>query len=197
MLIVIIILVLLLGSGGGYYGHSRWGYGGGAGVGLGTILLILLVVYLLGGFRWDGARDIENMVILTNALTPTLPEAPQPPPDKGLDSTVLSLGFDVPKLRLLEAAIRAGGFDVVSVTSGILARFEIEMGRCGVFLTCDHVPTAANRELIGLFRRNCSRGWVILVTTDDNADHLEADVWVRESNEPKGIVESLRSRVNI
>jgi hypothetical protein len=42
---------LLLGSGGGYYGHSRWGYGGGAGIGLGTILLILLLAYLLGGFR--------------------------------------------------------------------------------------------------------------------------------------------------
>jgi hypothetical protein len=51
MLILIIILVLLLGSGGGYYGHSRWGVGGGAGVGLGTILLVVLIVFLLGGFR--------------------------------------------------------------------------------------------------------------------------------------------------
>jgi hypothetical protein len=51
MLILLIILLLLLGGGGGYYGHSRWGYGGGAGIGLGTILLIVLVVYLLGGIR--------------------------------------------------------------------------------------------------------------------------------------------------
>jgi hypothetical protein len=51
MLILIIILVLVLGGGGGFYGHSRWGYGGGAGIGLGTILLILLIAYLLGGFR--------------------------------------------------------------------------------------------------------------------------------------------------
>src|SRR6267142_1127588 len=50
-LILIILLVLLLGGGGGYYGHSRWGYGGGAGVGLGTMLLILLVVWLAGGFN--------------------------------------------------------------------------------------------------------------------------------------------------
>lgn len=51
MLILLIILILVLGGGGGYYGHSRWGYGGGAGIGLGTICVILLIVYLLGGFR--------------------------------------------------------------------------------------------------------------------------------------------------
>ncbi len=51
MLIVLIVLLLLLGGGGGYYGHSRWGYGGSAGVGLGTILLIILLVWLLGGIH--------------------------------------------------------------------------------------------------------------------------------------------------
>jgi len=51
ILILIILLVLLLGGGGGYYGHSRWGYRGGAGVGLGTILLVLLIIYIVGGFR--------------------------------------------------------------------------------------------------------------------------------------------------
>ncbi len=48
MLLLIIILVLLFGGGGGYYGYSRWGYGGGLGI-LGTVLLIVLVLYLLGG----------------------------------------------------------------------------------------------------------------------------------------------------
>jgi hypothetical protein len=52
MWILIILLLLLLGGGGGYYGHSRWGYGGGAGIGLGTILVILLVVYMLGGLHF-------------------------------------------------------------------------------------------------------------------------------------------------
>jgi hypothetical protein len=51
MLILLIVLLVVLGGGGGYYGHSRWGYGGGAGIGLGTILLILLVVYMLGGIH--------------------------------------------------------------------------------------------------------------------------------------------------
>ena len=48
MLLLIILLVLLFGGGGGYYGYSRWGTGGGLGI-VGTVLLIVLVVYLLGG----------------------------------------------------------------------------------------------------------------------------------------------------
>ena len=52
MLILLIILLLVFGGGGGYYGHTRWGPGGGAGIGLGTILMILLIVYLLGGLRY-------------------------------------------------------------------------------------------------------------------------------------------------
>jgi hypothetical protein len=138
------------------------------------------------------------MATITNTLTHELAKAPQPPRSKGLDSTVLSLDFDIPKLRMREAAIRTGGFGVLSVASGVQARFEIEMGRCGIFLTGDHVPAAENRDLIGLFRRNCSRGWVIFVTTDDRAslraDQMDADVWVREADDPKGIVESLRIR---
>lgn len=48
MLLLIILLVVLFGGGGGYYGYSRWGMGGGLGI-VGTVLVILLVVYLLGG----------------------------------------------------------------------------------------------------------------------------------------------------
>jgi hypothetical protein len=51
MLILLIILLLVFGGGGGYYGHSRWGPSGGAGVGLGTVLLIILIAYMVGGFR--------------------------------------------------------------------------------------------------------------------------------------------------
>jgi hypothetical protein len=50
MLLLIILLVLLFGGGGGYYGYSRWGTGGGLGI-VGTVLVIVLVVYLLGGIR--------------------------------------------------------------------------------------------------------------------------------------------------
>ena len=50
MLLLLVLLILLFGGGGGYYGYSRWGYGGGLGI-VGTVLLIVLVVYLLGGIR--------------------------------------------------------------------------------------------------------------------------------------------------
>jgi hypothetical protein len=52
MLLLIIVLVLLFGGFGGYWGHSTYGPTypwAGPGIGLGTILVILLIVYLLGG----------------------------------------------------------------------------------------------------------------------------------------------------
>ena len=50
MLILLIILLLLFGGGGGYYGYSRWGTRGGLGI-FGTVLLIVLIVYPVGGIR--------------------------------------------------------------------------------------------------------------------------------------------------
>ena len=50
MLLLIILLVLLFGGGGGYYGYTKWGRGGSFGV-VGTLLLILGIVYLIGGLR--------------------------------------------------------------------------------------------------------------------------------------------------
>ena len=50
MLLLIILLVLLFGGGGGYYGYSRWGSRGGLGL-VGTVVLIVVVLYLVGGLR--------------------------------------------------------------------------------------------------------------------------------------------------
>jgi len=50
MLLLIILLVLLFGGGGGYFGYSRWGSRGGLGI-VGTVLLVVAIVYLLGGLR--------------------------------------------------------------------------------------------------------------------------------------------------
>jgi hypothetical protein len=50
MLWLIILLVLLFGGGGGYYGYSRWGPGGGLGI-VGTVLLVVVILYLVGGLR--------------------------------------------------------------------------------------------------------------------------------------------------
>jgi len=50
MLWLIILLVLVFGGGGGYYGYSRWGPGGGLGI-VGTVLLVVVLLYLVGGLR--------------------------------------------------------------------------------------------------------------------------------------------------
>ena len=51
MIILLILFILFMGCGGGYWGHDRWGGYAGPGIGVGTILLILLLVYMFGGFR--------------------------------------------------------------------------------------------------------------------------------------------------
>ncbi len=51
MILLIILAILIFGGGSGYYSHSRWGASGSAGIGLGTILLIVLLVYMVGGVR--------------------------------------------------------------------------------------------------------------------------------------------------
>jgi hypothetical protein len=49
-LILIIIVIVLLFGGGGYYGHRR-GYYGGGGISLIGLLAILLVIFLIFGYR--------------------------------------------------------------------------------------------------------------------------------------------------
>ena len=50
-------------------------------------------------------------------------------------------------LREREAAIRNAGFGVILVSSETAARFEIEMGRCGVLLICYTIPPPVSGEL--------------------------------------------------
>ena len=79
-------------------------------------------------------------------------------------NTVLSLSPNQDALTMREATLRSGGFRVISVLSPIQARFEIEMGRCGVFVICYRVSKEQAEELTRLFRRNCPEGRVIFVT---------------------------------
>jgi len=48
LLLLIIILILLFGGGGGYYGYRSYGGPGLGGV-LGLVVVILLVLWLVGG----------------------------------------------------------------------------------------------------------------------------------------------------
>jgi len=52
MLLLVLLLLLIFGFGGGYWGHRQWGPPGSLGIGLGTILIIVLIVWLLGGLRY-------------------------------------------------------------------------------------------------------------------------------------------------
>lgn len=66
--------------------------------------------------------------------------------------TILSLSFSA-ELKRREDALQMHGFQVKSVLSPGQARFEIEMGQCGVFVTCDSVPDIVNQDLMKLFRK--------------------------------------------
>jgi hypothetical protein len=56
--------------------------------------------------------------------------------------------------------VRAAGFEVKSVLSASQARYEIEMGRCGIFITSDLVSDIINQDLIMLSRGSAqATGW--------------------------------------
>ena len=114
-----------------------------------------------------------------------------------VSDAVLSLSFDPEKLARRQAALRNVGLDVVSVYSPSQARFEIEMGRCGVFVTTYEISDIINRDLIDLFRRNCADGFVIFIegTTAFRKSpyQLDADVSLSESEDPQGVVNALQA----
>ena len=104
-------------------------------------------------------------------------------------TTVLAFSNDPEHLRERESAIRKGGFGVASVSSEITARFEIEMGRCGVLLICYTIPPSVSSELASLFRRSCPGGLVIVVMNDQPAS--DADIVIPASDGADAIVRSL------
>jgi hypothetical protein len=109
------------------------------------------------------------------------------------ENTVLSLNPDRQKLLTHEAALREGGFQIISVSAPVDARFEIEMGRCGVFLANYLAPIAIYRDLAGLFRRSCPDGLVIYLAERPNDNIPEADILLSDADEPRSIVKRIRS----
>src|SRR4029077_5055704 len=49
-ILIILVVLALVGGGGGYYGHRRYG-GRGLGGALGLVIVILLGVWVIGGFH--------------------------------------------------------------------------------------------------------------------------------------------------
>ena len=110
-------------------------------------------------------------------------------------TTVLSFSNDPEHLREREAAIRNGGFGVVSVSSETVVRFEIEMGRCGVLLICHTIPPSVSRELARFFRRSCPSGLIIAVLNGHSAS--DADVVIPASDGPDAVVRALHMSLKL
>ncbi len=111
------------------------------------------------------------------------------------DRTVLSLSFDQENLHRRADILKYNGFDVVSVSSPTQARFEIEMGLCGIFVSCALVSDIVNADLFGLFKRFCPDGVIVHVTSSRSQmrpiAQPHADLEVDEVSGPDGIVEAL------
>ena len=111
------------------------------------------------------------------------------------ETTVLSFSNDPKHLLEREAAIRNGGFGVISVSSETAARFEIEMGRCGVLLICYTIPPPVFSELASLFRQSCPGGLIMVVLNDQPAS--EADIVIPTSDGPDAIVRALHMNLSL
>ena len=109
-------------------------------------------------------------------------------------NTILSLSPNQDSLEMREATLRGGGFEVVSVLSPIQARFEIEMGRCGVFVICYRVSKDQAEELTRLFRKNCPGGRVIFVTQPGQKQEVPrgTDLAVPESKSGELVLEAVK-----
>jgi hypothetical protein len=108
------------------------------------------------------------------------------------ETTVLSLNPDRKALLAYESALRQNGFEIISVDSPLDARFEIEMGRCGVFMSSYVTPLAIYRDLASLFRRYCPNGRVIFLAQRPHDRIPDADVLLSEGDEPSLLVRKLR-----
>jgi hypothetical protein len=109
------------------------------------------------------------------------------------ESTVLSLNPDGRTLLSQESALRENGFEIISVHTPLQARFEIEMGRCGVFLNSHITPLPICRDLISLFRVSCPDGTVVFLTSPSFEHALEADIVFSAQDDPQAIVKRLCS----
>jgi hypothetical protein len=108
------------------------------------------------------------------------------------ENTVLSLNPDGHTLLSKEVTLRANSFAVISVSSPLQARFEVEMGRCGISLTSYITPLAIYHDLAGLFSRSCPGGLVVSVAHDSD-DHIPvADIVLSDRDEPNVIVQRIR-----
>jgi hypothetical protein len=108
------------------------------------------------------------------------------------ERNVLSLNPDGQGLLAYESALRENGFEVVSVYSPLEARFEIEMGRCGIFLTSYITPFVIYEDLASLFRRSCRGGIIAYLTRQPDDDVSDTDILLTREDEPRSLIDRLQ-----
>jgi hypothetical protein len=107
-------------------------------------------------------------------------------------NVILSFSFDRERLAEREAALRHCGFEVISASTASHARFEIEMGTCGVLSMCHRTLPLTACELSTLFRKNCPTGRIIFVMKSvQGGIPVAADLTVLESEGPEAIIQAL------
>jgi PleD family two-component response regulator len=108
------------------------------------------------------------------------------------EKTVLSLNPDGQGLRGYESALRENGFEVISAYSPLQARFEIEMGKCGIFLTSYITPLVIYQDLASLFRRSCRDGIIAYLARQPNDDVSHTDILLVDDDEPQSLIDRLQ-----
>ncbi len=107
--------------------------------------------------------------------------------------TILSYSGNHFTLEERERVLKGNGFDVVSVETETQARFEIEMGRCGILLICFQTHPDKTQELAKLFHRNCPSGSILFVMNEEGTRVPEGvDRLIPETGGPQAIVSALR-----
>ena len=110
------------------------------------------------------------------------------------ENIVLSLNPDGQKLHGQESVLRENGFEIISAATPLQARFEIEMGRCGIFLTSYITPFAIYRDLANLFRRSWPNGLVIFLMEHPDDNIPDADVLFSGEEPPGAVIPAIRSK---
>ena len=104
--------------------------------------------------------------------------------------TVLSLSSDHEKAGRRVEVLKQNGFEVRSVNSPIQAQFEIEMGQCGIFVTCPVVSEMTTADLVRVFRRYCPDGIVVFIKSDRRGT-IQAEIILEESNDPALLADAI------
>lgn len=76
---------------------------------------------------------------------------------------VLSLSAEAELLAQRAAILQKAGYVVLSSTSEMEIRFEIQMGQCGILMLCYTLHQSIHGDLAGIFGLNCPNSAIVFV----------------------------------